>query len=83
MKRYMVSYDLVSKRDYASLYKMLYSLGARRTLESQWVLRSSSSAQELYNTLNLYIDHDDRMLVTSLDSYEWWGRNYLFDIQDL
>ena len=78
---YVISYDLLSPgKDYKTLTDTLFGLGARRILYSQWVVkRYNTNAVGIRDFLRGFIDSNDRLLVTCLDSNEWAGWNLLVD----
>jgi hypothetical protein len=66
---FSVSYDLITPgKDYKRLYDRLAALGARRVLLSQWMLKSTMSATQLRDDLQLYIDRNDRLLVINVST---------------
>ena len=77
--RYVISYDLVVPgRNYNTLITALESWGAQRILMSQWVVRwNGTSAQSIFNLVRANMDANDRLLVTCLDSSDWWSINLL------
>ena len=80
--RYIISYDLVAPdRDYQPLWDELARLGATRVLQSQWVVRhGETTASGLRDHFNKFIDSNDRLLVTCLDSSEWAFFNAMTDL---
>ena len=64
IKCYIVAYDLVSERDYDSLYEAIqsYSKWARIT-DSTWVIVTKRSAVEIRDHLLTVMDGDDRLFV--------------------
>jgi hypothetical protein len=83
--RYTISYDLNSPgKDYQRLYDALAGLSARRILLSEWVTkRYNTSAASLRNYLWQFMDANDRLIVTCLDSTDWAGMNLLFNPNSL
>ena len=78
--RFVISYDLNRPgQNYTTLWEALAQLGAQRILQSQWIVRRNTSAQELNNFLWQYMDQNDRLLVTCLDDGNWWQRNLRAD----
>jgi hypothetical protein len=79
MKLYLVGYDLVApNRDYTNLYAALYSLGGKRVLESQWVVKWGGTARGLLDHLMRHIDANDRLLVN--DFYDWASYNTMISL---
>ena len=76
--RYAISYDLNNPgNNYQKLYEALAQLGAERVLLSEWVTnrRQGASAERLCDWIWTFMDGNDRVLVTCLDSPDWAGRN--------
>lgn len=79
MPAYVVSYDLVSDRDYSKLYTALKSYPAwGRVVESAWVIISDNSAIEIRDHLAASMDSDDRLLVVRSGGEAAW-RNVICD----
>ena len=69
MHLFSVSYDLIAPgKDYKRLYDRLATLGARKALLSQWMLKSTMSAVQLRDDLQQHIDKNDRLLVIDVTS---------------
>jgi CRISPR-associated endonuclease Cas2 len=69
---YTVSYDLIKRKDYQSLWDELSRLGAHRTQASYWLVNVSNTAKELLGHLKKFVDSDDKIWVSELT------RNYDF-----
>lgn len=77
-----VSYDLPKPgQDYPSLTTALKNLGAKKILQSHWVLRSASTAVELREHLKPFIDSNDRLFVDQIS--EWASHKTLATPKDL
>lgn len=85
MARYIVSYDLVTPgKDYATLWAELKSMNAERVLQSQWVFeRINTNAVGLRNHFKQFIDSNDRLLITCLDSDDWASFNTMIKLSDV
>ena len=82
--RFVISYDLNRPgQNYTTLWEALEQLGAQRILQSQWIVRRNTSAQELNNFVWQYMDQNDRLLVTCLDDGSWWHRNLRIDPKEV
>ena len=82
--RFAITYDLLTPgKDYQALREALSDIGATRVLSSQWVLRRETTAPALRDHLRRYVDPDDRLLVTCLDSDDWAGFNLLVRMDTL
>jgi CRISPR-associated endonuclease Cas2 len=84
MKLFMVSYDLVNPgRDYNKLIDKLKSMGAQKVLLSQWVLLSNLSAQQIRDTLQQFIDTNDRVVVIEFTDRDWATYNAMTKLNDV
>jgi len=73
MASYIISYDLVNKRDYKGLYDAIKSLGKwARVVESTWVIVSEKSCTEVRDELLSHMDGDDRLFVTQSSGIGAW-----------
>lgn len=79
--KYSISYDLCKPgKDYQALYDALASIGANRTLLSEWTTkRYNTNATGIREYLWKFMDANDRLFVKCLDSNDWAGRNLMFD----
>lgn len=66
MTTYTVSYDLIKRKDYPTLWEELERLGAHRALESFWLVAVNNTASELRDHLEAFVDEDDRIWVSEL-----------------
>lgn len=66
LKLYLVSCDLLSAGDYASLKARLRTFEARQVLANQWALHSTHSAAQLKEILRQFLDEGDRIVVTEV-----------------
>ncbi len=74
MTTYTVSYDLIKRKDYQSLWDELNRLGAHRTQESYWLVNVNNTAKELNDHLKSFVDGDDRILVSELTKNHYWTK---------
>ncbi len=82
MAQYLLSYDLVKKKDYQTLYSELDKFNAVRVLESVWCFnRFNTNAEGLRNHFKKFVDPDDRFIVTEVTN--WAGRNLIGTPNDL
>ena len=83
--RYVISYDLRNPgQDYQTLYDALAAIGAKRVLQSQWCARrNNTTAKGLRDHFRQYMDSNDRILVTSIDSANWSGWNLINKISEM
>ena len=81
---YLISYDLLdkSRQNYTDLTEILESWGAKRVLESQWIVRqNNTSPVEIRDRLVDLVGGNDRILITIL-SPNWSGSNVPFEVRD-
>jgi hypothetical protein len=79
---YVISYDLrigASLDDYSRITNAIEALGGRRVLLSQWAVRSNWSSTQVATHLHGFIDGNDRLLVTEINS-NWAGYNPMADL---
>lgn len=77
MHIYVISYDLMSPgQSYDRVIRRLKQLGAKETLISTWVLRSSATAVAIRDDLKGVVDANDRLLVYASPS-NWAAYNAL------
>lgn len=84
--RYLISYDLRKPGQYYEpLWRELETMGAKRVLDSQWAVRvrNAITATELRDHIRRYTDSNDRILIVSIDSTGWAGRNLRNKISSL
>ena len=89
MHTYLISYDLRSPgKDYTRLHQHLKSYNWAKPLESLWLIKSSLEIEALRNTIQYYMDINDKILVVDVtkDAAAWdelpndvvvWMRNNL------
>lgn len=71
MKIYSISYDLRQPgRNYSNLYDRIKLLDSscQHPLESNWFIRSTKSAETIYDFLRPYIDDNDLLFVAEINS---------------
>jgi hypothetical protein len=91
MKTYLIGYDLnKSGQNYTDLIEKIKTIGNWwHHLDSTWIVKSNSSAEQIRDFLRPYIDQNDELLVVRLNvESAWYGfngegatwlRNYLFE----
>ncbi|MBN3074473.1 CRISPR-associated protein Cas2 [Pectobacterium brasiliense] len=73
MATYIISYDLVKKRDYEELYKAIKSLGKwARVVESTWLVVCEKSCIEVRDSLLEHMDGDDKLFVSQSSGVGAW-----------
>jgi hypothetical protein len=74
MSKLLISYDLrVPGRNYQALYERLTSWGARRVLESVWILHANATEQVVRDDLRRFVDANDGVLVVGLNGAAAWA----------
>lgn len=66
MTSYVVTYDLIKRKDYQKLWDELEGLGGHRASLSFWLVNVSNTARELRVHLESFVDSDDRIWVSEL-----------------
>lgn len=66
MTSYIISYDLIKRKDYQTLWDELDRLKAHRALESVWLLNVNNTAKQILDHFQTFIDADDRFFVAEL-----------------
>jgi hypothetical protein len=80
--RYVISYDLIApNKNYQPLYDALASVGARRILLSQWIVRwDNVDSPRIRDWVRQYVDSNDRVFVDCIDrAQDWAGLNLMVD----
>jgi hypothetical protein len=69
MALYVVSYDLSQpEQQYPQLLEYLHLIGARRLLDSQWMVRSGATRDAVYQGIRAHLDSNDALLVCLVGS---------------
>ena len=77
MTCYIISYDLVKKRDYEKLYDAIKSYDDYAHItESTWAIVTSDKATKIRDNLLKHVDSDDRIFVIKSGKEAAW-RNVL------
>lgn len=78
----MIVYDLERRGEgYEPLLNALRKLGALHVLYSKWVLRTNSTAVQLRDYLQQFIDTNDLLLVVELTGVAAWTRLFVTNDQ--
>lgn len=85
MPVFSITFDLIKRRDYRTLWVELERLKARRLLLSHWGVHmaTGTTANALRDHLRSYIDNDDALLIIQIDGTEWANWNSLCEIGKL
>ena len=82
MSSFIISYDLISDKDYSKLYEAIRNYGYfAHVLESVWIVNSSDSSTTIRDTLSSYMDSDDKLFVAQLSGESAW-RNLSAKVSD-
>jgi hypothetical protein len=69
MALYVVSYDLSKpEQEYPHLLDYLRLIGARRLLDSQWIVRSGATRDTVYKGIRAHLDTNHALLVCLVGS---------------
>jgi hypothetical protein len=82
LKLYLISCELSSEGDYASLRARLRTFEARQVLANQWALHSTHTAAQLKDILRRFLDDRDRIVVAEIGA-ERASRRALCDLAEL
>lgn len=69
IKKYLISYDLISPgKEYKNLHDAIKGLSTTwwHCLESVWIIKTSSGAVAIRDSLSKHIDQNDKLLVVLL-----------------
>jgi hypothetical protein len=73
MSSFLISYDLISNKDYSKLYEAIRNYGSfAHVLESVWIIKSTKSSTNIRDDLMSYIDSDDKLFVAKLTGESAW-----------
>lgn len=82
MSSFLISYDLISDKDYSKLYEAIRNYGSfAHVLESVWIIKSSASSSEIRDNLKSYLDSDDKLFVARLTGESAW-KNLSKEVSD-
>jgi len=75
MNSYIVTYDLIKRKDYPELFKALESYTTTwHCLGSSWIVKTDKTAAQLFDHLFQHIDADDKLIVIRLvRDAKWTG----------
>ncbi len=74
MAKFMISYDLVKRKDYPKLWDELDRIGAHKALDSLYLLAINNTAVEVRDHLQAFIDDDDRLMVIEFTKKPTYNR---------
>lgn len=81
MKPYIISYDLNNPgQDYNDLINKIKSFPYYSHFQkSNFLIKSTLTAKEIYNQLSIYLDDSDLIFISELTSYNHYGSLYDWD----
>lgn len=83
MKSYLVTYDLIKRKDYPELIKALESYKTTwHCLGSVWILKTDKTAAQIFDHLRPHIDQDDKLIVILLQREAKWTASFSKECQD-
>jgi hypothetical protein len=66
MANFLVTYDLIKRKNYPELIEALQKFNYWHCLGSVWIVQWDSTAEALANSLLPHIDADDKLIVVGL-----------------
>lgn len=76
MTTFVLTYDLIKRKDYPKLWDELELLGGHRALASFWLLDLNHTAKEVHDHLKSFVDGDDKLWVSELTkAHHYSGAN--------
>jgi len=73
MARYIVTYDLVNRKDYTPLIEKIKSYrNWARPLESVWIIITNETSSQVRDSLSDFIDNDDKLLIMKTTQGASW-----------
>lgn len=82
MKLFFISYDLITPgQKYQLVYNKLISIGAKKLLESMWVVKGTYTASNLRDVIKSCVDSNDRIFV--VESADWASFNALCNVNEV
>ena len=83
MKSYLVTYDLIKRKNYPELFEALKKFdGYLHFLGSVWIVKSDATAEQIFDYLRPHIDNDDKLIVILLQREAKWTGSLLQADQD-
>ncbi len=82
MSSFLVSYDLIKRKNYPELINALKQFNYWHCLGSTWIIKSDLTSVEIRNNLSNHIDNDDKLIVLSLTGEAAWTISFSQECQD-
>ncbi len=75
MAVFLVSYESASSSENKALHESIRTFGDHlHEMNTTWVLHTNASAKQIWNTLKLNVEQEDKLLVVRIaDECEWSG----------
>lgn len=72
MASYLVTYDLIKRKNYPELIAALEKYPYWHCLGSSWIVKSDASSSAIRDNLKQHTDEDDKLLVVKLTGEGAW-----------
>lgn len=74
MKSYLITYDLMKPgQNYEKLFEAIKAIGSWcHPLESNWIIKTDSTAEQVRNRITPHIDKNDKLFVAQLTGEAAW-----------
>lgn len=82
MNSYLVTYDLIKRKDYPELFKVLKAYNYWHCLDSSWIIKTDETAKQLFDGIRPHIDADDKLIVIRLVRDANWTSSFSKECQD-
>lgn len=82
MPSYLVTYDLIKRKNYPELLSELQKFDYWHCLGSVWIVQWTGTAEQLARHLYQHIDGDDKLLVAAIGSDRAWTQSFPQNCKD-
>lgn len=79
---YLVTYDLVKRKDYPDLIGALQKYPYWHCLGSVWIIKSDNTSVQIRDQLLPHIDADDKLIVLKLTGEAAWTLSFPANCQE-
>lgn len=73
MTTFVLTYDLIKRKDYPKLWEELERLSAHRAMDSFWLISLNNKAREVHDHFKQFVDNDDRLWVSEITKNHWYS----------